>query len=625
MQQSFMDILLTDAAVKAVCWTLVHSLWQGLLAAFFAGAVILTTRKSAAVLRYNLLTADLVIFLAVAAATFSYELRQDGAVASAEPTGTVMADGLQVGGKVVIHARYATATAAGMLESAGRFLNEHAGVVVMVWMVCLLAQLLRMTGGVYRIHRLRRQRVFLPPAFWKDRMFVLMGRLGIQKKVELLQSGSVTMPVTFGFLKPSILVPLGMLANLPADQVETILLHELAHIRRSDYLANLLLYVVEAVFFFNPGIRWIGWLIRQEREACCDDLVLAGTRDKHSYFEALIAFGEFTTGRTSMALPLGGRRSDLLWRIRRMLNQENKKLHLMEKTILSFGLMAVLAIGLVSMRGAGAPGAILDSARPVVAAVGHAPKAEGRDRSGGGPAVDTVPAASGKKLTSAVKAPIAVDDTTRDSAVTIKVTTRSETVSTSVAPVARATTVRESSAPVAASSVTQMSAPVAAVAPVTDIRTPVATTIAPVTTIKISSETRIAPATTIMVASAAPKGAVGNSVITRAIGFAERSGPAATAAMAAPAAPVPVAVAPSIDNSTYIDPIIADLKARGLIQREDSLSFRLNVHGLEVNGVRQSAEIYQAFKEKYINNLRNSYHYSLEAGSVYSSVGLTNE
>jgi len=104
MQQSFMDILLTDAAVKAVCWTLVHSLWQGLLAALFAGAVILTTRKSAAVLRYNLLTVDLVLFLVAAVGTFSYELRVDE---GAEPVRVVVVDGVRVaGGQMAIRRRY---------------------------------------------------------------------------------------------------------------------------------------------------------------------------------------------------------------------------------------------------------------------------------------------------------------------------------------------------------------------------------------------------------------------------------------------------------------------------------------------------------------------------------------
>jgi beta-lactamase regulating signal transducer with metallopeptidase domain len=380
MQPSFMEILLTDAAAKAVCWTLVHSLWQGLVVALVAGAVILCTRKSAAVLRYNLLAADLVLFLVAAVGTFSYELRQDGAGAATQ-VGVVVADGGQPasGGGVTIHARYDLPTTS-VLERVGMFLNEHAGVVVIVWMGCLLVQLLRMTGGLYRMHHLRRRRVFLPAECWERRMAVLMERLGVTKKVRLLQSGSVAMPVTFGFLKPSILVPLGMLANLPAEQVETILLHELAHIRRSDYLSNLLLHIGEAVFFFNPGVRWVAWLLREEREACCDDLVLAGVKDRNNYFEALIAFGEYAIGRGSMALPLGNGKSDLLWRIRRMLNHENKKLQLMEKTILSFGLMAVVAIGLVSMKG---PGGSMQISR-------------GAGRSSVRAIVDTVPVVAGK-------------------------------------------------------------------------------------------------------------------------------------------------------------------------------------------------------------------------------------
>ncbi len=163
------------------------------------------------------------------------------------------------------------------------------------------------------------------------------------------------MPSVLGFIKPYILLPLGMLSNLPPDQVETILLHELAHIRRSDYLTNLLLHFTEAIFFFNPGVRWIGTLIRREREACCDDMVLRGTPDRNNYFEALIAFTQWTidgknAGGPSFALQLGKSRTDLLWRIKRMLDKENKKLQIMEKAILSFSLLALVSLSLISMK-----------------------------------------------------------------------------------------------------------------------------------------------------------------------------------------------------------------------------------------------------------------------------------
>ncbi len=646
MQQSFMDILLTDVVVKAVCWTLVHSLWQGLIAALIAGAVIMTTRRSAAVLRYNLLTADLVLFLLAAIGTCSYELRADEGAA---PVGAVVVDGVQaVAGKIAMQARYVVG-APTMMERVGVFLNEHAGAVVMVWMACLLMQLVRMTGGLYKVHRLRRHRVFLPTEFWQERMSVLMGRLGIEKKVVLLQSGSVTMPVTFGFLKPSILVPLGMLANLPAEQVETILLHELAHIRRSDYLANLLLHIGEAIFFFNPGVRWVAWLIRQEREACCDDLVLAGTGDRDSYFEALIAFGQYAIGRRSMALPLGSGRSELLWRIRRMLNQENKKLHLMEKTILSFGLMAVLAIGLVSMKGAGRPLMGRGVSGPPVMA-----------RTALGAVVDTVPVRT--------KAPVVVIDTAKVSEMvdSIRISVSSadgaasqltarhvpaETVATIAGTKLKilirkdgsyafvndpAVSVADQYALATAIAVPHaaLGAPMppmfdfkpylaAPVAPVTDIKTPGAAAVAPVTNLKTPGAAAVAPVTNLKTPGAAAVAPVTDlktpvaAVVDPATGIV---GPTATTTAGAP---VPAVLAPG--GGETIKLIVADLMARGFVKKDGSLSFRLDGHSLKVNGVRQPADVFQAFKDKYVGSAKVTFDYSHREGSTRSGVSVSQD
>ena len=332
---------------QALCLTLVHSLWQGFLAAVVAGIIILSTRKSKAAVRYNLLTVDLVLFLLVAGFTFFHELGGGGRPI----TGRVIAEeetGILSG--LDLHARAGVAPTPGIVGQFGTFLHMHAPIVVMIWMLCLLGQLVQLTGGIYQLGQLRRRRVFAPAAGWQERLQALAKRLGIERAVELIESVQVSVPVTFGFLKPSILVPLGMLTNLPADQVEAILLHELAHIRRSDYLANLLLHITEAVFFFNPGLRWIASLIREEREACCDDMVLMGTADRNSYFDALVAFRANAVILQGYALQLGKGKTELLWRIRRMLNQENKKLHIMEKAVLSVGLTALLAIGLFSIR-----------------------------------------------------------------------------------------------------------------------------------------------------------------------------------------------------------------------------------------------------------------------------------
>lgn len=334
--------------IQALCLTLVHSLWQGFLASVAAGIIILSTRKSKATVRYNLLTADLILFLLVAACTFIHEL---GGIGTGPVTGRVAGEEettVLSGIQLQVHAGGEPSN--GLVGQVGAFLHTHASTVVMIWMLCLLVQLVQLMGGLYQMGQLRRRRVFAPGAVWQERLQALANQLGIRKPVALIQSARISVPVTFGFLKPSILVPLGMLTNLPADQVEAILLHELAHIRRSDYLANLLLHITEAVFFFNPGLRWIASLIREEREACCDDMVLMGTADRNSYFDALVAFRANAVILQGYALQLGKGRTELLWRIRRMLNQENKKLHIMEEAILSFGLTAILAIGLISMR-----------------------------------------------------------------------------------------------------------------------------------------------------------------------------------------------------------------------------------------------------------------------------------
>jgi len=356
MPSTYLHIFLSDGTARAICWTLLHSLWEGVLAALLAGLIILCTRKQPAALRYNLLTADLLLFLLVAGTTFFYELRQGDH--PQEARGIVQ--GIGSSESTIVHVRQDVSLqftrpdrTIQYIRRMGDYLNTQATVITLIWLACLSVQVLRLAGGFYQAGRLRRKGVVLPGEYWNERLSILVRQLGINRRVTLLQSRLVKGPVVFGFLKPFILVPLGLLSNLPSDQVETILLHELAHIRRGDTIANLLLHLTEAIFFFNPGVRWIATLMRREREACCDDIVLAGASDRQHYFEALVAFTQFAidgrvAGGRSYALELGGGKTDLVWRVRRMLEQENKKLQIMEKAILSFGLMAMVSFSLIS-------------------------------------------------------------------------------------------------------------------------------------------------------------------------------------------------------------------------------------------------------------------------------------
>jgi len=352
--------------MHAIFWMLMHSLWQGTLAAVLAGVIITGTRKQAAVVRYRLLAATLVLFVLSAGFTFCYELGRSGAVVAGgvgsrnAAAGGGSSLGAAAGARVVLPGEGAVSPDKDALSPSIRnitaYLDAHAFLIVDVWLICLFVQLIRLMAGLHGIRRIRHSGVGTNNG-WNETVAVLAGRLGIKRRVALLESAFVKVPAAIGFFKPVILVPLGMLTCLPADQVQTILLHELAHIRRRDYLTNFVLHITEAVFFFNPGVRWINALIRREREACCDDMVLEVADDRAVYFDALVAFKEYMTGRPApaYALGLGSERNRLLARIRRMLTHENKTLNNMEKTILSFSLAAVIIAGLISMQPAPAP------------------------------------------------------------------------------------------------------------------------------------------------------------------------------------------------------------------------------------------------------------------------------
>jgi hypothetical protein len=137
-----------------------------------------------------------------------------------------------------------------------------------------------------------------------------------------------------------------MFVRLSVEQAETVLVHELAHIRRQDFLVNLLQRLVEAVFFFNPFVRWLSALIHEEREACCDDIVLEYSADKKLYLEALISFKEMEFEEHQYVLALGNTKS-LLNRAKRILTNENKKLNTLEKITLMLVVFAVTAFAFI--------------------------------------------------------------------------------------------------------------------------------------------------------------------------------------------------------------------------------------------------------------------------------------
>ena len=155
------------------------------------------------------------------------------------------------------------------------------------------------------------------PSSWQLPANRLAQRLRLRRPVRVVEFAAVDVPTVVGWLRPVIILPVAAVAQLPAAQVEAVLAHELAHVRRHDYLVNLLQRVAEAVLFYHPAIWWISARVREEREHCCDDLAIEICGDRDNYATALAELESRRT--TAPVLGLAATDGPLLKRIRRIL------------------------------------------------------------------------------------------------------------------------------------------------------------------------------------------------------------------------------------------------------------------------------------------------------------------
>ncbi|OYU79204.1 MAG: hypothetical protein CFE23_15105 [Flavobacterium sp. BFFFF1] len=318
-------MIVNDTLEQAISWTLIHSLWQGILLAGFSGLIVLMTKRSTSSLRYNLLSALFVVFLITVALTFYYEFTP-GSEAGVIHLPLVSR---------TINANFNTETV-GDLSVFINFLNQNANTIAVFWMVIAVFKLLGIFNAFAKIYRIRNYSTFLPSAYWTDKVAALASQIKVSRPVVLLESALIKIPCVTGYFKPIILLPVGLLSSLPQDQIEAILLHELAHIRRKDYIINLLQHVAETLFFFNPSLLWLSSLIKDEREHCCDDIALDTIGNKTDFIHALISFEAYRN--QILAVAFAGKKNQLLQRVKRIIYDDNKSLNSAEKTFLSVGL-----------------------------------------------------------------------------------------------------------------------------------------------------------------------------------------------------------------------------------------------------------------------------------------------
>jgi len=320
--QTFVDSQLAGA----IGWALLHSLWQGALIASLLGTVLLSVRSPR--VRYAAAGVAMLAAVTAFAGTFFHFL----------PTQTRGAGIPHNAAAPVWHSLSGVAASAGQCVSFAKI----APWLAPLWLVGVIFIYARTLAGSLTLRRMRRRGVCSAASHWQEELGRLAMRVRVSRSVELLESCFADAPIVIGHFRPVILVPLGLLSGLPPAQIETILLHELAHICRHDFLVNSLQRFVEGLLFYHPAIWWISSVMRRERENCCDDAVVAIHPDKHEYARALAALEHHRiVAREAAIAATGGR---LMNRIRRLISPEASRSSAWASLLAASVLVAAVAV-----------------------------------------------------------------------------------------------------------------------------------------------------------------------------------------------------------------------------------------------------------------------------------------
>lgn len=303
-----LEMLLANPAVQGLGRALLHFIWQGSLLALLLSIIKTIAQPSAARLRFAVASLIMLMMPIALIVTNTWNSRSEPRRTAAVPRLSMQVPAttpLQV----VYYAPTAGAPRAGIL-----------GWVVCIWMVGVLLLSARVAGGWMRVRKLKRGASPASPEL-EDIVGRLKRRLRISAPVRLCTSAMVRVPAAMGWLRPYILLPVTALTGLSEPQIAALLAHELAHIRRHDYLLNSLQTVIETVLFYHPAVWWVGRQMRLEREHCCDDIAVAVCGSAFEYASALAQMEQIRGQFSAPALTATG--GDLLGRIRRVLGRED--------------------------------------------------------------------------------------------------------------------------------------------------------------------------------------------------------------------------------------------------------------------------------------------------------------
>jgi beta-lactamase regulating signal transducer with metallopeptidase domain len=337
---------------KAIGWALVHLLWQGVLVAAILAATLALLQRQNANARYLASCGALILLVALGIAT-GYRA-YDPAAAPVMPAAVAayIQDSSSDAAVVEQQAQSADSTPApasttwqDLFVSAVTIANAHLAQIVAIWLAGVVILSTRLIIGWIGAHRLTTRRSHAASSQWIRSLNRISESLRLRRSITLLESAAVEVPTVIGWLRPVVLLPVASLSGLSMQQIEMILAHELAHIRRHDFIVNLMQSVVETLLFYHPAVWWISGRIRIEREHCCDDLAVAVFGDPVQYARALTRFEELRLDEQSVLAANGG---SLIARIRRLVIARAESASWSSRWAAGAALITVVAVMLIA-------------------------------------------------------------------------------------------------------------------------------------------------------------------------------------------------------------------------------------------------------------------------------------
>ncbi|MDY7110290.1 MAG: M56 family metallopeptidase [Planctomycetota bacterium] len=265
---SLLESFASLTLVHALGWTLLHFLWEGALVAAAIVLLLALLRRRSAAARYLACCAGMMLMIAVPAVTLITILNSRSA-AIAVPPELLAADPAR--------------------SPIWDRLSPLLPYLTLFWLAGVLLLQCRLVLQWSRAQHLKHYGTRTGPAQWRSTVLELSQRLRVGKDVRIVESMLATGPMVLGWLRPVILLPAGIATGLTPEQLRTVIAHELAHVRRHDYVVNLIQSVCETLLFYHPAVWWLSQRMRIEREYCCDDLAVSACGDAVGYARALTA------------------------------------------------------------------------------------------------------------------------------------------------------------------------------------------------------------------------------------------------------------------------------------------------------------------------------------------------